>query len=101
MVQDGDRAFIFGFNSIRETFSQLGFLTIPDTEDNLGQCADKVSDLLQGKAIMTAMTLTPEDVSSKIPENLRADPATERNIAMILTAVRQAVIKHANDKKAS
>lgn len=98
IVQDGDRAFIFGFKTKREVFAELGYIMVPQDDHNLDACAKALCDILKMQAVVKAMTLSPEALLEKLPEEEKNAAATERSIAVILTAAHQAVAHYANQK---
>ena len=97
-VQDGDKAFLFGFKTRREVFVQPGFVAIPNDDQNLNACARAICDMLRMQAILKAMTITQETLLAQLCEEERAMPEAERNAAVVLTAVRQAVTNYANSR---
>lgn len=92
-VQDGDRAFIFGFKSHRKVFSQLGFIMVPEDDHVLRSCAEAMCDIIYMEALLKIMTLSPQDILAHI--DTADSEAAERNAAMVLTAARQAVTDYA------
>lgn len=95
-VQDEDRAFIFGFRPHRKVFSTLGFLVVPEDDTNLRACAKALCDTLYMQAVIKVKTLLPEDILPQLSESERQAPNVERNLAIVLTAARQAVCDYAS-----
>jgi hypothetical protein len=97
-VQDDNRAFIFGFKTKREVFAQLGYIMVPNDDQNLASCAKAICDILRMTAILKAMTVSQEALLAELSEENRSAPTAERNAAIVLTAVHQAVINYANSR---
>jgi hypothetical protein len=99
-VQDEDRAFFFGFSSHRDVFAKLGYLAVPADDAQLIRCADCACDLLYMKPLLRGMTLSVQELLESVFEGkLPDDPVYERNAAMILTALHQAVEIFAGNRK--
>lgn len=99
-VQDGDRAFIFGFKTRREVFVDPGYMTIPDDDKTLDTIAKTACDMLELQAILKGITLTPEELAENLPADTPGDKEQkERAAAVVITAVRQAVANYAQSKK--
>lgn len=96
-VQDGERAFIFGFKSHRKVFSELGFIMLPEDDAVLRSCAEAMCDMIHMQALLKIMTLSQADILAHI--GTASDENAERNAAMVLTAARQAVTDYAGKLK--
>jgi hypothetical protein len=99
-VQDENRAFFFGFSSHRDIFVKLGYLAVPADDTQLVRCADCACDLLYKKPLLRGMTLSVQELLESVSEGgIPDDPVYERNAAMILTAIHQAVEVFAGSRK--
>jgi hypothetical protein len=96
-VQDENKVFLFGLKSHRKVFSELGYMTIPENDNNLCACAKALCDNLYMKPLINAMTLTPKEILEIMEDSDAKDPAAERNAAMVITAAQQAVRKFASE----
>ncbi len=104
-VEDQDRVLLFGFKSKREVFFELGYMVMPADDEALSACGKLICDMLRMEAVIKAMTITPESVMEYIKnreeEGTEETPVSysDRDIAMTLVAVRQAVLNYAAGKK--
>lgn len=98
-AQDGDILFIFGFKTHRKVFSELGFLALPADHTLLTACGKAFCDKLKMEPLLNAMTITPNELLTYIPEDLQKEPEAERRAALVLAAVHQAVTNYAGKKE--
>jgi len=99
-VQDNDRALFFGFTTRRDVFAALGYIAVPADDAQLKACADCACDLLFMKPLLNGMTLTQKELTAAVNSTgFDASPTCERDAAMVLTAIHQAVSIFASSRK--